>query len=384
MVIFFFIAFGLYIVGNLYMFVRGYQLLEILGKHRIWYSIVFWITALSFIVAQILRMTDFSDELLRIVFLVGSFWIAIMLYVFLITLGGDFLRLFTWIFGIRFNFRPKDYLIIKAVLFGIVLIVVSVILVVGYNNAKRPQTTHLRIPLDKSAGALTELRVVMISDVHLGLTYTQKDLARIVDVINEQNPDIVMLVGDIFDGDPKPVINDDMGVEFSRIQSKYGTYMSIGNHEYIGEREQRYSMNTGLKYLKSHGVQTLVDSVAFVNRSFYVVGRKDLMGGERKTIPELLQGVNTRLPIIMLDHQPYLLSEVEEAGVDLQLSGHTHHGQMWPLNYITGLLFEQDWGFLQKGKSNFYVSCGVGAWGPPVRTAGYSEVVVIDLIFNTN
>jgi predicted MPP superfamily phosphohydrolase len=88
-----------------------------------------------------------------------------------------------------------------------------------------------------------------------------------------------------------------------------------------------------------------------------------------------------QLPVILLDHQPYHLKEAEQAGVDLQLSGHTHHGQLFPLHYITRKIYEKDWGFLQKGKTVFYISCGTGTWGPPVRTAGYSEVVIVDLEF---
>ena len=88
-----------------------------------------------------------------------------------------------------------------------------------------------------------------------------------------------------------------------------------------------------------------------------------------------------RLPVILLDHQPLNLEEAAQAGIDLQLSGHTHRGQMFPLNYITTRMYEQDWGFLQKGKTNFYISCGTGTWGPPIRTSGYSEVVIIELEF---
>jgi predicted MPP superfamily phosphohydrolase len=203
-----------------------------------------------------------------------------------------------------------------------------------------------------------------------------------VNAINDRQPDVVLLAGDTFDGTPEMVIREDAGVEFDRLQSRYGAYAISGNHEYIGEREKPDAVNTIFGYMASHGVQPLRDSVALIDGSFYIAGRNDRMAGARKTIPELLEGVDRQLPVILLDHQPYHLEQAEQAGVDLQLSGHTHHGQMWPLNYITRKIYEKDWGFLQKGTSNFYVSCGAGTWGPPIRTAGYSEIVVIDLKFN--
>jgi predicted MPP superfamily phosphohydrolase len=94
-----------------------------------------------------------------------------------------------------------------------------------------------------------------------------------------------------------------------------------------------------------------------------------------------LRDIDARLPVILLDHQPNNLEEAEQADVDLQLSGHTHHGQLFPLHYITGKMYEQDWGYLRKGKTQYYISCGTGTWGPPVRTSGFSEVVIIDLAF---
>jgi predicted MPP superfamily phosphohydrolase len=204
-------------------------------------------------------------------------------------------------------------------------------------------------------------------------------LTRIVKTINDQRPDIIMLVGDIFDGDPETVVKNELETEFRGLKSKYGVYFVNGNHERIRDGEEK---NTAIDYLTSHGIQPLLDTTVLIDGSFYIVGRKDLSSRSRKTIYELLNETDRRLPIIMLDHQPYDLKEAEQASVDLQLSGHTHHGQIWPLNNITGKIYEQDWGFLRKGESNFYISCGVGTWGPPIRTSGYSEVVVINLKFN--
>jgi predicted MPP superfamily phosphohydrolase len=305
-----------------------------------------------------------------------------MLYGFIILLTVDILRIAGWAGNIRPDFIYHNYPFAKAIMFGMFCLVITFILAMGNINANRLKINHLKVNVAKEAAHLKKLRVVMASDFHLGHINGRKSLARIVDAMNEQNPDIVLLAGDVFDSSPEPVIKNNIGVEFDRLQTKYGAYFATGNHEYIGERAMKNAKKTILAYLQSHGIQPLLDSVVLIDSSFYVAGRKDRSDGNRKTVPELLHDVNRLLPVIMLDHQPFHLDEVEQAGVDLHLSGHTHHGQMWPLNYITRKLFEQDWGFLQKGNSFFYVSCGVGTWGPPIRTAGYSEIVVIDLEFN--
>jgi len=370
-----------YAVGNTYLFVRGWQSLEILGRYRVWFAVLFWMVALLYIVFPLLSMKGVSGAWYDTLFVIGSNWIAIMLYGFLILFAIDILRIVGWAGNIKPDFIYRNYLLSKAIMFGAVCLVMTVILAVGYGNAQCLRTTHVKIPIEKKAGQLTGLRVAMVSDIHMGHINGRKFLARIVNTINEQQPDLVLLAGDVFDMSPKPVIKRNMGVEFDRLQTKYGAYMVSGNHEYIGKREDRNAVTAAFDYMSSHGVQPLQDSVVLIDGSFYVAGRKDRSDGTRKTLSELLYDIDRQLPIIMADHQPYHLDEVEQEGVDLQLSGHTHHGQMWPLNYIVSKLYEQDWGFLQKGKSNFYVSCGVGTWGPPIRTAGYSEVVVIDLEF---
>jgi len=310
--------------------------------------------------------------------MIGSFWVAVMLYGTLLLVVIDLFR----VCNIRPEFIYANLPLSKAIMFGAVCVALSVILVAGYRHAHRPKPTFVEMAVDKKAGDLTKLRLAMVSDIHLGHLHGRKKLARIINAINEQQPDLVLFVGDILDGSPTPFIQKDMGVEFARLHPQYGAYIIAGNHEYFGERTMRNALKSTLDYLASYGVQPLLDSVVFINSSFYVAGRKDRSVRARKTLPDLLRDIDPQLPIIIADHQPYHLNEAEEAGVDLQLSGHTHHGQLWPINYITRKIYELDWGFLRKGKTNYYVSCGVGTWGPPVRTAGYSEVVVIDMIFN--
>ena len=362
--------------GSLYMLIRGWQALELLGWQRVWFVVMLLFPSLSF---TLVRMRVVSGLLFDVCYVVGYFWLVAVLYGFIILLAIDIWRIIARVGKIKPDFIYRNYPRTKAILFGTVFLTLSVILTAGYFNAQLPRATHITISVDKKAGQLTTLRIAMASDIHLGQFYGYKTVERIVNTMNKHHPDIVVLVGDIFDGNPEPVIRNDMGAAFSRLQTRYGAYFVNGNHERAGERG-----NIAFDYLASHGIQPLLDSVALIDGSFYLAGRVDHSTRRRKTVPELLHGINMRLPVILLDHQPVNLEEAEQAGVDLQLSGHTHHGQLVPLNYITGSMFEKDWGFLQKGKTNYYISCGTGTWGPPVRTAGYSEVVIIDLVFNTN
>ena len=381
-VMFFIIVFTVYAVGSLYLFVRGWQSLEIIGRHRVWFAVVFWIAALSYIVSQALLMGGVSGSVLNIFFIIGSCWIAIMLYGFLMSFAIDIFRIIGWAGKIKPNFIYDNYMLAKAFIFGAFCIIVSIIFGVGFSKALHPRITHLEISIDKQAGHLNKLRAVMISDLHLGHIHGDKFLTRVVDIINQQNPDIVFLAGDIYDGAIAPVIDNDLGANFNKLKTKYGVYFAIGNHEYLGARQMTDGLEKAVEYLISRGVQPLLDTVELIDGSFYVAGRKDKTDIERKSIPEILNDADNSLPLIILDHQPFNLHEAEQAEIDLQLSGHTHHGQMFPLNYLISRMYEKDWGFLQKNKTHYYISCGVGTWGPPIRTAGFSEIVVIDIEFS--
>ena len=139
--------------------------------------------------------------------------------------------------------------------------------------------------------------------------------------------------------------------------------------------------------VKACGIRLLNDTAVLIDNSFYVAGREDLMknlstGNKRKNLDEITRDLQRDMPLILMDHQPFHLELAEKNGVDLQLSGHTHHGQLWPFNYITGLVYEKSRGYLQKGNTHYYVSAGVGGWGPPVRTVSRPEIVHIKLDFD--
>jgi predicted MPP superfamily phosphohydrolase len=220
------------------------------------------------------------------------------------------------------------------------------------------------------------LTIVAASDIHLGTIVGRRRFERIVDAIDDLQPDLILLPGDIVDEDLAPVIRANLGEHLRALHAPMGVYAITGNHEYIG------GVEAAVAYLREHGITVLRDSSVVLDGGLTLVGREDrsvvtMAGKTRKGLKELMGGVDSSRPVILMDHQPFHLEEAVEAGVDLQLSGHTHHGQLWPLNLITRAVYEVSWGYLRKGKTHIYVSSGIGSWGPPVRTGNHPELVRI-------
>jgi hypothetical protein len=250
---------------------------------------------------------------------------------------------------------------------------------VGHVNALTPRIKTLHLTIPKTVEGFDTLNVVAASDIHLGVIIGRKRLDSMVAKINALNPDLVLLPGDIVDEDLAPVIKHNLGKTLRDLKSRWGVFAITGNHEYIGGVEEACT------YLSDHGVSVLRDRVVKLNDSFYLVGREDRSirrtGKSRKPLQELMAEVDTTLPVILMDHQPFQLEEGGTNGVDLQISGHTHHGQLWPINFITKRVYELSWGYKKKNNTHVYVSCGFGTWGPPVRLGNRPEIVNIKISF---
>jgi predicted MPP superfamily phosphohydrolase len=269
----------------------------------------------------------------------------------------------------------------KMVFWGVTT-VVGLLILAGHINARIPRIHRISIPVEKSADGVRSIRIVLVSDIHLGTIVGRSRLESIVEKIHGLEPDLILLAGDIVDEDLAPVIKENTGEILRTIHAPMGVYGITGNHEYIGGAEK------AVAYLEEHGITMLRDTFAVLPHGITLVGREDRSsrqfgGKRRKDLGVLLEGVRHDRPILMMDHQPFDLDSVVAAGVDLQVSGHTHHGQLWPFNYITTMVYELSWGYLKKGTTNFYVSSGVGSWGPPVRLGNRPEIVEITLTFST-
>jgi predicted MPP superfamily phosphohydrolase len=279
-------------------------------------------------------------------------------------------------------FFPDTVKLIKfqKILFWSSVGVVSLLLLIGFINALFPRIKHIEVTINKKVEGKKDINIAFASDIHLGTLIGPRRTNNIVQKINELNPDLILLGGDIVDEDLGPVIRNNLGDSLKKLSAPLGVFGITGNHEYIGGAEP------AVKYLEEHGIEMIRDTSLMIDDKFYIVGREDrdsnrFAGKGRKEMDEIMQNVDPSKPIILLDHQPFELNEKEKLGIDLTLSGHTHHGQMWPLNYITKAIYEVSWGYKRKGNMHVYVSSGVGGWGPPVRIGNRPEIVLIHLRF---
>ncbi len=374
-IVFFSIVLSIYAAVNLYLFIRGWQAIPPDSGLRIFYAIGFLIVASAFIAGRILERLALS-RFSEILTWMGSFWLACMLYLCLFGLAADILIFI----NTTARFLPETAWLTSSHITISIAALTFLTVAGGHINARHFRVRKMTLDVQKRAGGIKDLNIVIASDIHLGTIIGRKRLDHIVDTINGLDPDIVLLPGDVVDEDLAPVIKENLGESLRRIQTKLGVFSITGNHEFIG------GADAASQYLADHGISVLRDEVVKIADSFFLAGREDrsvtgFAGKRRKTMNELLGGIDPSYPILLMDHQPFHLEEAAKNNVDLQLSGHTHHGQMWPFNYITKKVFEVSWGYIRKGNTHIYVSCGVGTWGPPVRTGNRPEIVQMRLKF---
>ncbi len=375
--IFFSIVLLIYSSINFYIYTRGMQAIPADSGLKTWFRWIFITLAASYVLGRIIEriyLSVFSNFLVW----VGSFWLAAMFYFLLAVILIDLIRLSNHFI----HFLPNAWLTPKAVanLLGLTVIIVLGSVLAGYINAISPRIKNLTLDINKQANGLKELNIAMASDIHMGTIIGPRRMAKLVGSMNGLKPDIILFAGDIVDEDLAPVVRQNLGESLRQLRAPMGVYGITGNHEYIGGAEP------AVKYLEDHGIKMLRDTVVNVAGAFNLAGRDDrdkprFSGRPRREVADLLENTDKSLPLILLDHQPFDLQKAEAAGVDLQLSGHTHHGQIWPLNYITEAIYEVSMGYKQKGSSHFYVSPGFGGWGPPVRIGNRPEIVNIKLRF---
>ncbi len=245
--------------------------------------------------------------------------------------------------------------------------IVAVLLVYGgihYNHKYRiPLEIETEKPLDRP------ITIVLASDLHAGYHNRRKEVGRWVDIINAEKPDLVLIAGDIIDISVRPLLEGGFAEEFHRLNAP--VYACLGNHEYISgdEKARQFFSDAGIHLLKDSAVQA---------EGIRIIGRDDRSNPCRAALWEIAPPDS--LFTILLDHQPYNLEEAEEAGIDFQFSGHTHHGQIWPGNWLTDLMYECAYGNHQRGDTRYYVSSGLGIWGGKFRIGTRSEYVVLRLV----
>lgn len=379
MSLFFIIFFTVYTSLNYYVFIRGWQAIGYYPLVKIIYLILFVLIAYGYVFAKIFYKV-FPPLLYDIWLGVGAIWFAFLVYFILSLLLVDIIRFF----DSKFLFLPEIFRSgndnIKRYTALVLIAVVSVIVFLGNLNKRNIEIRTLELTIPKGQSKLSELNVVMASDIHLSPIDGERLLTRIIDKMNSLNPDIVLLAGDIVDDKAEILEAREIGKSFHKLKSKYGVYTINGNHEFIN------GVEASVLYAEHLGIETIRDNYIFIDSSFYVVGREDrsmpqFTGKKRKSLENIISDIPKDYPMILLDHTPFNLEEAERNNIHLQLSGHTHHGQIWPANLITKMIYEVSWGYKKKGNTHFYVSSGAGTWGPPVRTGSSSEIVNLKIKF---
>ncbi len=345
------------------------------------YWIGFWMLACSYVIAR-LGGKILPAPVVALLTKVGAYWLAVMFYLILIYGLWDIGCFF-------FSWLNQGVPVITATAyyfssFGkISLTLVGLLLVYGSKNAKKPIVNSYRITISKRIHNLQTMNIAVVSDLHLGDIIDKDRLKKMVEMVNELNPDLVLMPGDIIDEDTTAFNKQNMGECLSGIKAKWGVYAVPGNHEYLGG-----NIKETVLCLEKAGIKVLRDEWLKVEDLFYIIGRDDPSGRHfqgnkmRKNLREIMRDIDETVPMILLNHRPIELTEALQAGVDLQVSGHTHKGQIFPNQFITSLLFEQDWGYYKKDSFQLIVSSGFGTWGPPIRIGNKPEIVNIMVTFN--
>lgn len=297
-------------------------------------------------------------ELASCAYEVGTSSLFIILYMvmmFLLLDIGRIVRLVPreWLYG---NWTTTA--VLAALLIGIFV----------YGNLHYKNKVRETLELTTKKPLQRQYKMVMLSDLHIGYHNRRAELARWVDMINEEQPDLILIAGDIIDGSMRPIIEEHMAEEFRRLKAP--VYACLGNHEYYS------GDSAAVRFYQEAGIHLLRDSVALVG-DIAIIGRDDRSNVGRKSVKELMGNTILKSRFsILLDHQPFHLDRTAAAGVDFQFSGHTHYGQVWPISWITRSIYECAYGECKVGNTRFYVSSGMGIWGGKFRIGTRSEYVV--------
>ncbi len=256
---------------------------------------------------------------------------------------------------------------------GVVLVVPVLVVLVGILNNNWIRVKGYTIEVPRRSSAVRDVTIVFASDFHLGAITDGRFMDRFVSKVNAAGPDIVLIGGDVLEGDRRDEDTGRFEAAFRRLHPKYGVYGAPGNHEGHG--------GGGGEFFERAGIRLLEDAVVRIDDAFYLAGRNDAHSRARKSMDSLLAGTPDDMPVVLLSHRPVDFENVSRRGVDVMLSGHSHNGQLFPVNWITAREYELSWGHLQKGRTHFFVSSGLQVWGPPVRTAGISEILVVRVVF---
>lgn len=392
----------IYILLNIYVLRWGY--LWIGNCHHLFQSrifriiltVIYTLIALTPLTGFLIRKPAFLHRILKIT---SNYFLGIFMYILMVLFSIDIVRLILK-YAVHASWIQSR--IVFAAVGACCICIVIIISFSGIYHAKHIKVTPYKITVDKSSPDMDSLKIILLADTHFGYNSGAVHAQEIVDKINEQNPDLVCIAGDIFDNEYDAVREPEKISEILRtIRSKYGVYACWGNHDlnepilagftfkHKKEDSKQLKDPRMKRFLQNSNIQLLEDEAVLIDNSFYVVGRKDAsliekIEEKRKTPAQLTQKLDKDKTIIVIDHQPKELQDIADAGVDLDLCGHTHDGQTFPGNFTVKFLWENPCGYLQKGSMHNIVTSGSGVWGPAMRVGTDSEICTINLTFSNS
>lgn len=278
-------------------------------------------------------------------------------------------------FGIKFNESTwSQYSFYAVFAFTLISLAFGV-----YETWRGPKVERVQIPIKNLAPELEGFKIVQISDLHVGPTIGAKYVKKVVGISNQLNPDLVVLTGDLIDGQV-PDLHQDTQL-LKGLQSLHGTYFITGNHEYY------WGAKEWVEEFRSYGIIPLINenkSIQHKGKELFLAGITDLSAGKLEvehapSLEKALQGSSGKNPIVLLSHQPGIYEEAKQRGVHLQLSGHTHGGQFFPWTLVVNLVHRYSRGLNDHQGLWVYVNRGVGYWGPPLRFGSPSEISLLSL-----
>lgn len=365
------ISFAIWGILNLYIGWRGWQGFgRFTGRISLLYWFLFFLLVFSFFIGRFANNV-LPGYLSKIFTWFGSYWLAAFVYMLVILLLIDIVRILDhWLHFIPAAVKNSPGMVAFTTL-GVLLL----LMIYGTINARDFVVTSYNITIPKTAN-IDQLHVIMVSDLHLGDIVDNNRLKAAVEEINRRQPDLILFVGDIVDDDVASFKRQQMDLTLNKLEAELGKYAVLGNHEYIGGQWKKTIAD-----LEAAGITVLRDQYKLIADSFYLVGRDDIRNENRSTLEKLISGIDKSRSVILMDHNPSELEEGNTNQIDLQLSGHTHRGQFAPLNLVTNKMYEVDWGYLQKDHMQVIVSNGFGTWGPPIRIGNKGEIVEIFIKF---
>ena len=359
-----------YTVPAIYLFIRIWQLF-IEKRYRVQYLVVFVILISIYPLTNLLE--DSYAGIANKFEVVSGYLLTFFLYVFLSVLVLDIVLLFNLLFRFitRETLRKRQF---RNRLFLFIIFFSVVVVVAGVINFNTIRTTEYNITVPRHSSDIKSLKIAFVADFHLEEKTPVRFVEQFARKINAINPDLLIYGGDITEGGRMgPHMVKFEGI-LKKVNPRFGVYGVLGNHDGYGRGNVE-------EFLKNSGIRLLKDSVAVVGNSFAIAGRNDSRVRDRLSAERLVSFASPDLPLIMVDHRPTELEQISKTRVDLSLSGHVHNGQLFPINFIMRRLYELSYGHLKKGNTHFFVTSGIRLWGPPVRTMGKSEILVVNVNF---